>query len=80
MSRGPVITQKTTLSELQKLGATTLSDIPTTELLEFIRNTCIQVSSDTILDQEDEKLCESFAKAACHIQAAIDSLNEYFEG
>lgn len=79
MSRGPILTDKTTLAELQKLGATTLSDIPMVELLEFIRYGCLQVSSDTILDKEDEEMCEAHALAATYVQGAIDVLNDWIK-
>jgi len=73
-ARGPIITDKTTLSELQKAGAVTLSDIPLTELLEFVRNTCLSVSSDSEAD-EDMNWGDDFAEAAEATQRAIEAID-----
>lgn len=75
--RGPIITDKTTLAELQAAGATTLSDIPIVELLEYIRNTCLRVASDVEADKELQ-WSGKWAEAVQHIQGAIDSIEESF--
>lgn len=73
-ARGPIITDKTTLSELQESGATTLSDIPLVELLEFVRNTCLSVSGDVEADKE-MNWGDDFAEAAEATQRAIEAIN-----
>lgn len=73
----PIITEKTTLAELQALGATTLSDIPIVELLEYVRNTCLNVAADTEADKELQ-WADVWADSAQHVQGAIESLNKVF--
>lgn len=75
MSHGPIITEKTTLAELQAAGATTLSDIPLPELLDYVRNTCLSVAKDTEADKELQ-WSEYWVDAAGHVQAAIEKLEE----
>lgn len=68
------ITDKTTLAELQELGATTLSDIPLTELLEYIRHTCLQAAADTEADK-GMGWAKDFIDASLQVQAAIESVD-----
>lgn len=71
----PVITAKTTLDELQQLGADTLSDIPTVELLEFIRNQCLSVAKDAE-DDGGGQWQEMWSRAAESVQKAIDCIDK----
>lgn len=41
-----ILNERTTLKELQDAGATTLSDIPLEELLEYVRHACLEVGAD----------------------------------
>lgn len=72
--RGPIITDKTTLTQLQEAGADRLSDIPLTELLEFIRNACLNAASDYEADEE-MGWGDDFAEAAEATQRAIEAIN-----
>ena len=70
----PIITDNTTLTELQALGATTLSDIPIAELLEYTRHICLSIAADNKADSE-MGWGNNFTKAAIQIQGAIESID-----
>lgn len=72
--RGPVLTDKTTLDDMIRAGADRLADVPLTELLEFVRNQCLQVCAD-VESCEEMGWEEDFAGAATAIQQAIEHIN-----
>lgn len=47
--RGPILTNDTTLAELQRQGAERLSDVPLNELLEFVRQQLSDVTDNGTL-------------------------------
>lgn len=67
---GPLLTYETTLDEMKESGAERLADVPLTDLLEFVRNTCLNISKDL-----EEDWGDNFAHAAESIQNAIDIIN-----
>lgn len=71
-----VLHAETKISELQTRGADTLGDIDHYDLLEYIRNTYLCVGKDTGMQDhpDDAKMSLAFAKAAEHIQAALDEV------
>ncbi len=69
-NRGPIITYRTTLAELESKGATTLSDIPLNELLEFVRNSCLGGAEDSC-----DEFAEGYAEAAEAVQRAIEAID-----
>lgn len=75
-NRGPVLTDKTTLDEIKKAGADRLADIPLSELLEFVRNQCLQVATDMNEHGEWWNI-EPFSDAASSVQEAMDHLQRF---
>lgn len=66
------IASNTTLKELEKLGATTLSDIPLVELLSFVRNELLSMAKDN-KSCEEEGWGPDVTKAAMLVDEAMDA-------
>lgn len=73
----PIITTNTTLKELQKMGAETLSDIPPDELLVFVRHFCLSIAKDADCEPE-MPWCDDMTEAAEHIEKAIEAIRRNF--
>lgn len=71
-----VLHADTTIAEIKARGAVHLGDIDHYDLLEYIRNTYLCMGKDTGMqtDPEDAQISLAFAKAAEHIQAALDEV------
>lgn len=71
-----ILNERTTLKELQDAGATTLSDIPLEELLEYVRHACLEVGADLSdsMSPWESEFGLAHVDAASAVQQTIEAL------